>query len=151
MQKAGGIVALIAGIFGVLAAFVTLSVGGLGSAFNADDAQTVVGLGWGGLIFSFLTIILGAVCISSHSRTPGMLLVGCTIAGAVLGGTLVAIFMALAFVGGILAMIGVAPALSSKSTERRAQEPDAETSEPSDADQIIARHLNRVAKEAAPH
>jgi hypothetical protein len=106
MQKAGGIIGLVAGIFGVIAAGLTLLVGGIGSAANAHDASTIVGLGWGGVLFSFLVIILGAVAMGAKSKTPGALLTLSAIFGAVLGGTLVAIFMLLAFVGGILAMIG---------------------------------------------
>ncbi|ANW02752.1 hypothetical protein [Bradyrhizobium icense] len=106
MRKAGGIVALIAGIFGIFAAGITLLVGGVGSAVQANDAQLVVGLGWGGVGFSFLVIVLGAVAMGSNSRIPGMLLVLASIAGAILGGTLVAIFMLLAFIGGVLATIG---------------------------------------------
>ncbi len=106
MRKAGGIIALIAGIFGILAAGFTLLAGGVGSAVKADNAQLVVGLGWGGVAFSFIVIILGAVAMGSNSRIPGMLLVIASIAGAILGGTFVAIFMLLAFVGGVLAVIG---------------------------------------------
>jgi hypothetical protein len=47
MRKAGGIIGLIAGIFGIFAAGITLMVGGIGSAVKADSAQMVVGLGWG--------------------------------------------------------------------------------------------------------
>ena len=53
MKKAGGIVVLVAGIFGVLAAMFTLFTGGLATAFEAEGAGTVVGLGWGGVAFSF--------------------------------------------------------------------------------------------------
>lgn len=60
MKKAGGIVGLVAGIFGVIAAVATLFFGGLGAAVEAKGAQTVVGLGWGGLAFSSATIVLGA-------------------------------------------------------------------------------------------
>ena len=105
MRKAGGIVGLIAGIFGVIAAVATLFFGGLGSAFEAEGAETVVGLGWGGLVFSFLTIVLGAVAMGAKGRIPGVLLIICAVAGAILGGTIVAICMALAAVGGILATI----------------------------------------------
>ena len=105
MQKAGGIIALVAGIFGIIAAGVTLFVGGIGSVVEAEGASTVIGLGWGGVAFSFLTIILGAVAIGAKSRWPGILLIVSAIAGAILGGTLVAIFMALAAVGGIVAVI----------------------------------------------
>jgi hypothetical protein len=111
MQKAGGIIALIAGIFGVFAAALTLMVGGLGAAFKADQAETVVGLGWGGVLFSFLVIILGAVAMGAKSKSPGALLILASIAGAILGGTLVAIFMVLAFVGGLLAMVGTKKAM----------------------------------------
>lgn len=106
MKKAGGIIALIAGIFGILAAGVTLLLGGMGSAFDAEGAGTVIGLGWGGVLFSFLTIIFGAILIGSETRTPGIILIVTSILGAILGGTLVAIFMVLALIGGIMGTIG---------------------------------------------
>jgi len=106
MRKAGGIIGLIAGIFGVLAAGATLFMGGLAGAFEAEGAETVVGLGWGGVLFSFLTIVLGAVCIGAKGKLPGVLLIVSAILGAILGGTLVAIFMVLALIGGILALFG---------------------------------------------
>ena len=104
MRKAGGIIALIAGIFGIFAAIATLFIGGMGGAFEAEGADTAVGLGWGGVIFSFLVIILGAVCMGAKSKIPGVLLIIASIFGAVLGGTLVALFMVLALIGGILAL-----------------------------------------------
>ena len=105
MRKAGGIVALVAGIFGVGAAIITLFVGGLGAAFETEGATTVANLGWGGIAFSFLTIVLGAVAIGVKGRLVGTLLCLSSLAGAILGGTLVAVFMALALIGGILATI----------------------------------------------
>lgn len=106
MAKAGGVIALIAGIFGILAAVITLLVGGVGGAFQAEGAGMVVGLGWGGIAFSFLTIIFGAVAMNAKGRVPGVLLAICAIAGIILGGTIVALFMLLALIGGILAIIG---------------------------------------------
>jgi len=82
------------------------NVGGLGGAFKTEGAATVMGLGWGGILFSFLCIIFGAVGMGSESKIPGALLTLCAIAGVILGGTFVAVFMVLAFVGGILATIG---------------------------------------------
>lgn len=111
MQKAGGIIALIGGIFGVLAAIVTLMIGGIGAGFEAVGASTVVGLGWGGIGFSFLTIILGAVAMGANGKIPGILLMLCAITGAALGGTLVAVCMALALIGGLLATIGAKKAI----------------------------------------
>lgn len=106
MRKAGGIIALIAGIFGIFAAGATLMIGGMGGAFEADGADTVIGLGWGGVIFSFLVIVLGAIAMGATTKTPGVLLIIASIFGAVLGGTLVAIFMVLSLIGGILALFG---------------------------------------------
>jgi len=106
MKNAGGIVAIIAGIFGTLSAGVTLLLGGIGSAVGSKDSSTVVGLGWGGVLFSFVTIVLGAVAMGAKGKLPGILLILCAALGAVLGGTLVAVFMALALVGGILAVVG---------------------------------------------
>lgn len=105
MRKAGGIIALVAGIFGVVAALVTLFVGGIGTAFEAEGATTVANLGWGGIAFSFLTIVLGAIAIGAKGRLVGTLLCLSSLAGAILGGTFVAVFMALALIGGILATI----------------------------------------------
>lgn len=106
MQKAGGIIALVAGIFGIFAAIITLLIGGVGAGLEAEGASQVVGLGWGGVGFSFLTIVLGAVALGAKGRLPGILLMVCAIGGAILGGTIVAIFMALAFLGGLVAMLG---------------------------------------------
>ena len=64
-------------------------------------------MGWGGVFFAFAVISLGAVCIAAKSRVPGYLLMVSAVLGAILGGTLVAVFMLLALVGGILATVGV--------------------------------------------
>lgn len=106
MRKAGGIIGIIAGIFGVIAAIATLLIGGIGAAVEAQEANLVVSLGWGGVIFSFLTIIFGAIVTGAQSRWPGVLLSVSAIMGAVLGGTFVAVFMVLGFVGGLLAIFG---------------------------------------------
>lgn len=106
MKTAGGIIAIVGGVFGVGAAIATLFAGGVGAALDAEGANTVIGLGWLGLLFSFLTIIFGAVAIGVKRRLPGILLVISAIIGAIAGGTFVAICMALVIVGGILAIAG---------------------------------------------
>lgn len=110
MKKAGGIFGIIGGVFGVFAALVTLFIGGVGGAFQASGADTVIGLGWGGLAFAFLAIIFGAVSLGARSRTPGVLLTLSALGGAMLGGTMVAVCMVLALVGGLLAAFGAKPA-----------------------------------------
>lgn len=103
MGKVGGIVAIVAGVMGTIAGSATLFIGGLGSAFEADGAQTVVGLGWGGIAFSFLVIVFGAISFAKP-KGAGIGLIIVSILGAILGGTLVAVFMALALIGGVLAI-----------------------------------------------
>lgn len=105
MIKTGGILAIIAGVLGLLAGFVTLFLGGLGSAFSASGFGDVVSLGWGGILFSLLVVIYGSIAISKP--TPGATgIILSAILGIALGGTLVAILMILALVGGIMAAIG---------------------------------------------
>ena len=96
MKKLGGIVALIAGVSGAIAAGLTLFAGGVWTTFNADRADTVIGFGWGGIVFSFLTIVLGAVAMGAKGRVPGVLLILCAFGGAIFGGPLVMVFMAFA-------------------------------------------------------
>lgn len=103
MRKGGGIVALIAGIFGFIAAIFTLFFGGLGHALNIDGGDDIViKLGWGGVLFSFLSIILGAIQIGLNSRIPPVLLILSSLAGIVLGGSAVAVCLVLSLAGGVL-------------------------------------------------
>jgi len=106
MAKAGGIIGLIGGIFGILAAILTLLFGSMGAALEAEGANMVVGLGMGGILFSFLCIIFGAIVISNSSKIAGFLLTASSVGGIVLGGTIVAIFMILSLIGGVLSLIG---------------------------------------------
>lgn len=105
MNKTGGVIGIIAGVFAVIAALVTLVFGGVASAFQAERANTVVGLGWGGVIFSFLVIVFAALSFSK-AKPAGWGLIISAVLGAILGGTFVAIFMVLAFIGGILVVAG---------------------------------------------
>lgn len=110
MKLAGAIIALIAGVFGTIAAFVTLFVGGIGSALG--KGSTVIALGWGGVLFSFATLVIGAIAIGAKSKKPAVILIISSVMGMILGGTLVAIFMVLAVAGGILNLVGVKKQLS---------------------------------------
>ena len=42
------VLGLIGGIFGIICAFIALLIGGMGAAFEAEGANTIIGLGWGG-------------------------------------------------------------------------------------------------------
>jgi hypothetical protein len=147
MRKTGGTIAIFAGVFGVLAALLTLIVGGVGSAIRADNAGLVVGLGWGGLVFSSLTIILGAVCVNARSRMPAAFLIVAALGGMVLGGMVVAICMMLALVGALLAVFAADPAnVGSPGSVSR---PMMDGNESTNADEIVARYLQRQEQVAA--
>lgn len=104
MRIAGGVIALIAGIFGVIAAIATLFFGGVGAAFSAHGADAVLRFGWGGIAFSFLVIVYGACTLGSKGRWAGCLLIVSAIGGWFLGGLLVGICMVLALIGGVLSL-----------------------------------------------
>ncbi|WP_343081603.1 hypothetical protein [Ostreiculturibacter nitratireducens] len=104
MQRTGGILAIIAGVFGLLAAIVTVGMSNPGGALEAEGARVVIGIGRAGALFSSLCIILGAIVVRAKGRVPAFLLMFAAIGGAVFGGTLVAVPMLLAFVGGILGL-----------------------------------------------
>lgn len=103
MRKSGGIIALIAGVLSLMAATFTLFVGGVGANFNAEAGDTIILLGWGGLFVSFAIIVLGAIAMNAKTFMPGLLIIIASIFGVIYGGTLVAVLMILALVGGILA------------------------------------------------
>ena len=106
MKKSGGIIALIGGLFGTIAAIATLFIGGVGAALDADGGTTVVAMGWIGGLAAFLSIIIGAVAMGSKGKVPGILLIICAVLGAIFGGTIVAICMILTLAGGIMALFG---------------------------------------------
>lgn len=106
MQKAGGVIAIIAGVISILAAVITLLFGGIGGALEAEGAETVIGLGWGGLFIAFLVIVTGAIAMNSETKKPGIFLIILSILGIIFGGTIVAIFMILSLIGGVVALIG---------------------------------------------
>ena len=105
MRKAGGLLALFAGLYGVVAAIITLIVlGGIGSTASVDPIGVL--LGWAGLALSLLISTLGAVCMGTTSQRPVFLLLLCALTGAVISETLVSLCMAAAFFSGLLATGG---------------------------------------------
>ena len=106
MRKAGGILGIIGGVFAVIAAVITLFLGGFAAAVHGattQDVANVVGLG---LLAAFLAIIFGAIALGTSARLPGVLLLLSAGLGIGHGGLLVAVCMALVAVGGILAIAG---------------------------------------------
>lgn len=105
MRIAGGVLALIAGIFGFIAAIATLFFGGVGAAFSAHGSDTVLRFGWGGIAFSFLVLVYAACVLGSKGRWAGYLVIISAIGGWFFGGLFVGICMVLALVGGLLSLM----------------------------------------------
>ncbi|OKA19978.1 DUF4064 domain-containing protein [Bacillus cereus] len=74
------VLGLIGGIFGILCAFIALFIGGLGSALEADGANTVIGLGWGAVGLSILGIV-GSVMVRSKAKVGGIMMTVAAIGG----------------------------------------------------------------------
>lgn len=106
MKKAGGVIALIAGLFGTIMAFVTLAFGGVGSALGGEGAETIIGLGWAGIFLTFAIIVFAVIAMFAKSKFPGIAIIILSLITVVAGGTLVAIFMVLSLIGGILVVVG---------------------------------------------
>ncbi|PER52391.1 hypothetical protein COL26_04625 [Bacillus thuringiensis] len=74
------VLGLIGGIFGIICAFVALLIGGIGAAFEADGANTVIGLGWGAVALSILGIV-GSVMVRSKAKVGGIMMTVAAIGG----------------------------------------------------------------------
>ena len=109
MRMTGGILAVVAGVYGIVVAVFTLLL---------DPGDIIASrVAWGGMCFSLVTIGLGGVVIVEKSRAAGVLLVVTSIAGLVWvggwlwvgasggrmsGGEYVGIGMILSLLGGAL-------------------------------------------------
>ena len=106
MKIAGGIIAIIGGVIAVPAGFATLAIGGVGAALEADGGNTVVMMGYVGIVCAIAAIVFGALCIGAETRSRSYALMGISIFGAILGGGMVFFFLGLSFIGGVIAMLG---------------------------------------------
>jgi len=101
LRMAGGTIAVVGGIYTVLLAFAVVFSGGLG----------LLGTGWASsglspitsLVCGLLVIFLGAMAINARGPFPGIMVVVCSIIGAIFGGLLLFVFMLLPLIGGGLA------------------------------------------------
>lgn len=118
MKRAGAIIALIAGLLGIFTAFITLTIGGIGSAFGGAGADTIIGFGWAGIFLTLFLIVFAVVAIYSSSKLPSIAIIILSLVSSIAAGTFVAIFMLLSLIGGILALIGV----SKEKKEKRVEE-----------------------------
>ncbi|KFM95117.1 DUF4064 domain-containing protein [Bacillus clarus] len=74
------VLGLIGGIFGILGAILALMIGGLGAAFEADGANSIIGLGWAAVALSILGIV-GSVMVKSKAKAGGIMMTIAAIGG----------------------------------------------------------------------
>tara|TARA_X000001036_G_C20487032_1_gene728197 strand:+ start:82 stop:447 length:366 start_codon:yes stop_codon:yes gene_type:complete len=118
MLKAAGIIGLIGAILGFFAAIFTLMAGGLVGGLESVSSelsgeastgagQTIVGMGFLGLLGSFVAIVTSAMLFSAKKRTAPIILLVSSIIAAIAGGTFVAVCMVLCIIAGIIGIMGV--------------------------------------------
>lgn len=69
------VLGIIGGIFGILAGFFAMFVGGLGQAFGLAEAEMVTGLGFGAIILGVIGIIGGAIANKNNKAAGGLMLI----------------------------------------------------------------------------
>ncbi len=122
MRIAGGILTLIAGSCTFLLAGAIVFFGDLlslvTSAYGTEAFQGVSLVGWLGLLFSSVLILLGATALVTKRAWAGIGIMafaglGLLLAGTdlLLGGSGLAMLMVLTFVGGLLAWMGTREAV----------------------------------------
>lgn len=95
------VLGLIGGIFGILCAFIALFIGGLGSALEADGANTVIGLGWGAVGLSILGIV-GSVMVRGKAKVGGIMMTVAAIGGFICISAIYLLPGVLLLIGGLM-------------------------------------------------
>ncbi|WP_114555727.1 DUF4064 domain-containing protein [Bacillus sp. K6W] len=97
------VLGLIGGIFGIICAFVALLIGGMGAAFEADGANTVIGLGWGAVALSILGIV-GSVMVRSKAKVGGIMMTVAAIGGFICISIIYLLPGVLLLIGGLMSI-----------------------------------------------
>ncbi len=95
---------LIGGILGIIFGFVALTVGGVGSAFNAGGAGEVIGLAWAAILLSAAAIV-GAAIVHRHPKFAGTLLTGSAIGGVISISMFYIVPFILLIIAGLMALL----------------------------------------------
>ena len=102
MRRAGGAIALFAGLCGLVTGFLMLGLKGFGASIEPSTAHTIFMNEGAGLLCSHATLLLGAFCMKATSWLSGSVPVAIALCGVFLGSPHVSVFMVLAVLGGLL-------------------------------------------------
>jgi hypothetical protein len=98
MRTASMVLGIIGGVFGIIAGLLALLLGGVGSAFDADDSGLIVGKGFRAVLIGVVGIVGGALAPRYPKVAAGLQLFSC-VAG------FIAVYLFWIF-SGILLLIG---------------------------------------------
>lgn len=98
------VLGLIGGIIGIISSVIALFVGGIGSAFGAEGAGTVTGLGWAATLLSILAIV-GAAIVKGKPKLAGIMLIIAGIGGFISISMFYIIPGILILIAGIMALV----------------------------------------------
>lgn len=104
MKKSGSFIVLFGSLFAMIAAVVTLFVGGVGAALGGGSS--VMSFGLMGLLLSMVIFILSIISFSRKTNGVGISMLVLSLANVMGGGTFVAFTMVLCISGAILYVIG---------------------------------------------
>ena len=100
---------MILGIFGAIAAFIgaiiALIVGGIGGAFEAEGAETIVIGGWIALLMSVVALVGAAITMAAPKVAAGFMVVS-AIVGVIAISAAYVLATVLLLIAGLLAFIG---------------------------------------------
>jgi hypothetical protein len=105
MRIAALVLGIIGGIFGIMSARLAFLVGGMGDFFDAEGAETVVGLGWSALFFCLVGIVGAGLAMVRPLVAAVLMLISAI--GVIVSISLFAVIAAPLFlVGALLAFLG---------------------------------------------
>jgi hypothetical protein len=98
------VLGLIGGIFGFFGAIIALMFGGLGAAFAAEGASTVISAGWVAMLLSIVGIV-GASIVKGKPKTGGWFMIVSAVGGLIAISMAYVLPFVLLIIGGLMAVI----------------------------------------------
>lgn len=105
MKKTGEIIIITSGAFGTIAVIVAFIIEKMTEKLGKEVSDTILNLREEELIFSIAVIIIGIILIEKESIKATIILFLITISGVFLLDDLIAVFMVLALIGGIISVV----------------------------------------------
>jgi len=98
------VLGLLGGIFGFIGAIIAMFIGGIGSVLGAEDASTVIGLGWLAILFAIIGIV-GAALVRNKTKLGGLFMIVSAVGGVISVSFGYALAFVLLIIAGLMAVI----------------------------------------------